>query len=122
MATAPRIAGICFIKLDGDQLEVSGGVEVPINDTVRETKAGPNGPAGFSEVAVIPSVKVSAFLTPDFPREKVAQSTDMTITAELANGKTYVLSGAFLVGDASAKQDDGTVDLEFNGLKGMWQE
>ena len=45
----------------------------------------------------------------------------MTITAELANGKVYTLSGAWLEGETSAKGDDGTVDLEFAGLKGIWQ-
>lgn len=120
MAT-PKIAGTVFIKLDGEQLEVSGGVECPISSVMRETKMGPNGPGGYSEMAQLPYIKVSAFLRPEFPREKVTESVDMTITAELANGKVYVLSNAYHVGESAAKNDDGTVDLEFNGATGIWQ-
>lgn len=118
---APRIAGTCFIKANSTQLEVSGGVECPINKTVRETKMGATGPAGYSEMAQQPYVKVTAFVKPDFDIDLVANSVDLTVTAELANGKVYVLSSAYLVGEAAAKNDDGTVDLEFNGLKGIWQ-
>jgi len=88
---AKRVAGICFVKADSAQLEVQGGVECPASET------------------------------PDFPRKTLTESTDMTITAELANGTTYVLSGAYLVGEPAVNGDEGTIELEFNGMKGIWQ-
>lgn len=121
MASAPRIAGICFVKADSSQFEVSGAVECPLNSVVRETKMGASGVAGFSEMAQKPYIKLTAFVKPDFDIDKVTKSTDLTVTAELANGKVYVLSSAYLVDEATAKNDDGTVDLEFNGIKGIWQ-
>lgn len=33
----------------------------------------------------------------------------------------YTLSGAFIVGDAALKGDEGKADLEFNGKKGDFQ-
>lgn len=118
---APKVAGTCFIKVDSSQLEVSGGVECPLNETVKETKMGSNGPAGYSEVAQLPYVKVTAFVKPDFDIDKIVNGKDITVTAELANGKVYVLSQAYVVGEPALKNDDGTVDLEFNGMKGIWQ-
>lgn len=118
---AKRVAGICYVKVDGEQLEVSGGIEVPIVDVKRETVMGLAGPAGLKETALEPYVKVSAIFMPAFPIDKLRTSIDMTVTAEMANGKVYTLSGAFLKGEPSAKGEDGTVELEFGGNKGQWQ-
>lgn len=116
-----RVAGICYIKVDGEQLEVQGGVECPISDVMRETVMGVAGPAGFKETAQRPYVKVSAVLVPNFPRDKISKGTDMTVTAEFPNGTVYTLSGAYLEGEPAAKADDGLTELEFSGRKGQWQ-
>ncbi len=118
---AKRVAGICYIKVDGEQLEVSGGVECPIVDVKRETVMGLAGPAGLKETALEPFIKLSAIFMPNFPLSTLQSNTEMTVTAELANGKVYTLSGAFLKGEPSVKGEDGTVDLEFGGKKGQWQ-
>jgi len=118
---AKRVAGICFVKADSAQLEVQGGVECPASDTNRETVMGSAGPAGYKETARVPYIKLTAIVTPDFPRKTLAESTDMTITAELANGTTYVLSGAYMVGEPAINGEEGTIELQFEGTKGIWQ-
>lgn len=118
---AKRVAGICYIKVDGEQLEVSGGVECPIMDVKRETVMGLSGPAGLKETAMEPTLKVTAIFMPGFPLDALRNNTELTITAELANGKVYTLSGGFLKGEPTAKGEDGTVELEFGGKKGQWQ-
>lgn len=118
---AKRVAGICYIKVDGEQLEVQGGVEVPLVDVKRETVMGLAGSAGYKETAQEPYTKVTAIFVPSFPVDKLRDSTDMTVTSELANGKVYTLSGAFLKGEPAVKADEGTIDLEFGGTKGQWQ-
>ena len=118
---AKRVAGIAYIKMDAEQLEVSGGIEVPLVDVKRETVMGVSGPAGYKETALEPYVKLSAIFMPNFPLDTLRTNTDMTITAELANGKVYTLQGAFVKGEPSVKGEDGTVELEFGGTKGQWQ-
>lgn len=118
---AKRVAGICYIKVDGEQLEVSGGVECPITDLKREAVMGLSGVAGLKETCLEPYIKLTAIFMPAFPLETIRTNTEMTITAELANGKVYTLSGAYLKGEPAAKGDDGTVELEFGGKKGQWQ-
>ena len=117
---AQRVAGICYIKVDGEQLEVSGGIECPLMEVKRETVMGSNGPAGFKETALEPYVKVSAIFMPGFPLATLQANTNMTVTAEFPNGKVYTLSGAFVKGEPMAKADDGTAELEFGGLRGQW--
>lgn len=112
-----KVAGTAYFKVDGAQLVIDGGVEAPLSNVKRETIV----PGYYKEEDLPAYLKVTAVLTPDFPLKKVTEGTDMTITAELKNGKVYVLSGAYLVGEPSAKSDDGTTELEFNGNKGSWQ-
>lgn len=121
MAQAPRVAGTCYFKVDGEQLELKGSLECPITDKTLEAVSGLTGVAGYKEIHRVPFIKGAFIFTPSFPLEKLNEGRDMTVTAELANGKVYTLSGAFLVGDPSAKGDDGEVELEFNGVKGIWQ-
>lgn len=116
-----RIAGTCFVKIDGDQFDLKGGVECPVSNNVKETQMGTNGPGGYSEMAQRPFIKLTAFVPPNFPLATISSRDDMTITAELANGKVYVLSNAWLEGEATVKNDDGTTDLEFSGMNGQWQ-
>ncbi|HBC6916883.1 MULTISPECIES: phage tail tube protein, partial [Enterobacteriaceae] len=52
---------------------------------------------------------------------KITSSDEMTITAELANGQVYVLSSAWLHGEANHNAEEGTVDLEFHGEEGDYQ-
>lgn len=119
---AKRVAGIVYVKMDGAQLEVGeAGVEAPLTDMMRETVKGTTGVAGFKETHRTPSMKVTAIFRDDFPLEKVREGTDLTVTAEFPNGKVYTLSGAYVVGEPSAKSSDGTVELEFEGEKGIWQ-
>lgn len=116
-----RVAGICYIKVDGTQLEVKGSVEVPLTETKKETVMGTAGAAGYKEEPIAPFVKLTAIFTADFPLAKVQTGTGMTITAELPNGKVYTLSNAQLVGDPTVKVDEGELELQFDGDKGMWQ-
>jgi hypothetical protein len=116
-----RVAGICFVKADGVQFDVSGGLEVPLAQFKRETVMSVNGPAGMKETVNEPYIKLTAINTADFPTSKLQQSTEMTVTAEFPNGTVYVLSEAFLKGEGPVKADDGTIELEFGGRKGMWQ-
>lgn len=116
-----RVAGTVYFKVDGQQLEVSGGVEVPLGNFVREAVMGVNGPAGYKETARVPAVKLSAIFRDDFPIDLITDGDDMTITVEMPAGQVYTLSSGYMVGEPSAKADDGTVDLEFNGMRGQWQ-
>lgn len=116
-----RVAGTCYIKVDGQQLEVSGGVEVPTTDKNRESVLGSSGVAGFKETHRAPYVKVTAIFRDDFPLQMLADGTDMTVTAELPAGQVYTLSSAYQVGEPSAKADDGTIEITFEGLRGQWQ-
>ncbi|WP_166359284.1 phage tail tube protein [Pseudomonas akapageensis] len=112
-----KVAGTCYVKVDGAQLTITGGCEAPLSDKKRETVV----PGYYKEEDLAPYLKVSAVHTSDFPLKALVSGTDMTVTCEFKNGKVYVLSGAYLVDEPSSKGDDGTIELQFDGNKGTWQ-
>lgn len=118
---AKRVAGICYIKVDGTQLEVKGGVEAPLSTVTREAVMGLTGPAGYKETAQEPYIKLSAIFTADFPLQTITQGINMTVTAEMANGKVFTLTGAYLRGEPAGNAEEGTVELEFSGTNGVWK-
>ncbi len=118
---AKRIAGVCYVKVDGAQLTIKGGLEAPISSSMRTGVMAADGPAGFKETPVQPSLKVTALFTDDFPLATLQKGTDMTITGEFANGRVYTLSEAHLATETMAKGEEGEIELEFHGQAGAWQ-
>ncbi|GFM89567.1 phage tail protein [Pseudomonas cichorii] len=114
---AQKVAGTCYIKVDGTQLTITGGGEAPLMNIKRETVV----PGYFKEVDKAPSLSFTAVHTPDFPLKALTTGVDMTITCEFQNGKIYVLSGAYLVDEPTSKGEEGTIELKFDGNQGSWQ-
>jgi hypothetical protein len=116
-----RLAGTCYIKIDGVQIEVAGGLEAPLAKVKKEPVVAAGRVVGYKETVIPPYVKVSAILLPDFPREKLSSGDDMVVTADFANGDVYTLDKAWFGGESAHKAEDGTADLEFGGLDGNWK-
>lgn len=114
------LAGTCYVKVNGEQLSLNGSLTCTMNEVTREAILGSTGVAGYSETPIAPSISGTFVVTPDFPMQTIVDDTDMTVTAELANGMVYTLSGAFVSGEVSYSPSDGTVQLTFTGEKGNW--
>lgn len=112
-----KVAGTAYVKVDGEQLTITGGAEAPLMDVKRETV----WPGFFKEEELPPSLKMTALMPQGFPIKKLVNGRDMTVTCEFNNGRVYVLSGAYLVDEPSFKGDDGTLELQFDGVNGSWQ-
>ncbi|PTT31895.1 MULTISPECIES: phage tail tube protein [unclassified Pseudomonas] len=112
-----KVAGTVYVKVDGEQLTITGGAEAPLMDVKRETV----WPGFFKEEKLAPYIKMTALMPQGFPIKKLTKGYDQTVTCEFANGKVYVLSGGYLVDEPAAKGEDGTVELQFDGVNGSWQ-
>ena len=111
------VAGTAYVKVDGAQLTITGGAVAPLMSVKRESVA----PGFYKEEDLVPHLKISAIYTPDLDIKKITNGRDMTVTCEFKNGKVYVLAGAYLVDETTLKGDDGTIELQFDGIKGTWQ-
>lgn len=116
-----RIGGTCYIKVDGLQLSLTGGIEVPMNTALKESVMGLDGSVDYKETHRAPYTKGTFKVPKNFPYDKLTSSDQMTVTSELANGQVYVLSEAFVAGEANHNAEEGTVDIEFNGSEGFYQ-
>ncbi len=112
-----KVAGTCYVKVDGNQLVLSGAVEAPLNKVTRETIVK----GYYKEEDAVPFLKVEALGVKESDFQSIAAGTNMTVTAEFANGSVYTLSGAYIIGEANYSSDEGKVSLEFNGTEGDWQ-
>ena len=48
----PRIAGTCYFKIDGQQLSMTGGIEVPMNTKVNDDVIGLDGSVDRKETQI----------------------------------------------------------------------
>lgn len=115
-----RIGGTCFFKIDGNQLSLTGGIEVPLKKTVKESVTGLDGSNDYTEKFRAPFIKGTFKVPKDFPLDDLDRD-DMTITAELANGWVYVLKNAWVEGEADHNAEEGTAELQFSGAEGFHQ-
>lgn len=110
------IGGTCYFKVDGNQLELSGGVTVDVDENEREGVA----PGWFTEKDNIPSIEGEFFIPKDFPIDTITTNTSMTITAELKSGRVAVLSEAYRTGKLEVDGEKGTAKIKFEGKSGKW--
>lgn len=115
-----RIAGTCFFKIDSDQLSLTGGIETPLNTSVKESITGLDGSNDYKETFRAPFIKGTFKVPKDFPLDKLSRD-DMTITAELANGWVYVLKNAWVEGEVNHNAEEGTAEIQFSGAEGFHQ-
>ncbi len=112
-----KVAGTCYVKVDGQQLVITGGCEAPLSKVKRESLA----PGQFKEEDLVPFLKVDALKTKGIDWAKLTNATNMTVTCEFRDGSVYVLAGAYTVDEVNVTGDDGKVPLHFNGESGEWQ-
>lgn len=113
-----RIAGTAFLKADGAQYLLAGSLTVSIDNLERDGKAGLSGVAGYGEAPRVPFIEGEVFLTADLSTATLLAMTNVTVTAELANGRTYVLSNAWTAKARELNAADGTTTVRFEGMRG----
>jgi hypothetical protein len=109
-------AGTCFLRLDGNMIALDGDWKVQPNSKQRTGKAGPSGGLGFIEQNVIPSISGTAADSGSFSIQGLASITNSTVTLELVNGKTYILSQAWWSGESEVDVMEGKIPVKFEGL------
>lgn len=111
-----KVAGTCYVKIDGTQLTLNGGIRTPPNTKTRETVVK----GKFKETERIPYIDMTIVVDDETDLDTLSEATDMTCTAELANGKTYVLEGGYLVDEPELDSEEGTCDIRIEGSSGRY--
>src|SRR5262245_27245339 len=113
---ADRVAGIAFIKVDGDQLPLRGNFKCSPSSLSREGVGGQDGVHGYKEMPHIPSIVGDVTLDPGVSITRLERITNATVTAKLANGRLYVLTEAWAKGPFELDTVDGKTEVAFEGI------
>jgi len=114
--TTNRLAGTTYLSVDGQSYMLAGEVTYSVSRVKRTTISGPSGPQGYSE-ELIPG-HISATLR-DAGGLTVADfnaMTNVTVTVELANGKTISGGNMWTVDSQEVKSGEATFDVKWEGL------
>ena len=111
-----RFAGTAYLTAAGKMYDLRGGLIVSPSRIKRESVAGQDGVHGFIETQLVPFIKAELSPTDGLSIAELDAMTDITVTAQLANGKNYVLSGAWSAGAHEIGTADGKVAVEWRGL------
>lgn len=111
-----RIGGIIFVTIDGSQAQARGNFTVSPSSVKREGIAGQDSVHGYTEMPIVPGIKGDLSTTADLSIEDLQGITNSTIMAQLANGKTYVLSQAWTKAAFEIDSAEGKVGVEFEGM------
>jgi hypothetical protein len=110
-----RIGGTAFLKVDGVQVSLRGTLTIMPSNVTREGIAGMDGVHGFKETPRVPSIEIQISKTPEIKLTTLAGWTGKTVTADCADGTTFVLNDAFVSGDVSLDGNEGAVTVKFEG-------
>lgn len=112
--TTNRLAGVAYITVDGANYRLVGELSYGPSKVKRDTLTGQDAVHGYSEMPV-PGFISGTFR--DAGGLKVADfnaMTNVTVVAELANGKTVIGRNMWQVGEAlEVKTQEATVDVRW---------
>jgi hypothetical protein len=111
-----RIGGTAFLKVDGDLYPLRGNFTVSPSPVERAGVAGQDYVHGFTELPRVPYIEGDVSLVKELSVEDVANITNSTVTAELANGKVYTLREAWCRAALELNTRDGQTRVRFEGV------
>src|SRR5688572_25766742 len=98
---ASRIGGTLFVAYNGTRLAVRGNWSVGFGRPKREAVVGMDQVHGYKETPQAGFIEGEASALPDLDVPALLDLRDVTITAELANGKVAVLREAWQAGEGT---------------------
>jgi Phage tail tube protein len=113
---AQRVAGIAFLKVDGDLLPLRGNFTVSPTALERAGIAGQDYVHGYSELPRVPYIEGDVTLHPTVSIEDIERQTNVTVTAELANDHTYVLREGWCTSALELNTRDGQTRIRWEGI------
>lgn len=118
-----RIAGVAYLSVDGKTLPLVGEFEYMPSSVKREAMTGIDRVHGYKEVPVPGWIKASIRDAGGLLVSDLNAMTNVTVTCQLANGKTVTGRNMWQNGDGpSGKSDEATIEMEWNGVDGSVTE
>ncbi|HDR9036122.1 phage tail tube protein [Burkholderia arboris] len=109
------LAGTASVSVDGQTYMVSANFKYSPGKKTRESLTGMDGVHGYKEKWRAPSIAMQLRDWGGLTVENVNGMTNVTVVAELANGKTIIGRNMWSVEDQEVDSEDAVFDVKFEG-------
>lgn len=114
-----KVGGIAYVKIDENQYPLRGNLKYAPGKRERESVVGQDGEVhGIKEMGKAPFIEMDVTDRGDISIEQLQDITDGTVTAELNNGKVFVLKNAAVMNQIENDTAEGQFTLRFEGKEG----
>ena len=110
-----RRGGIIFLQIDGETLDAKGNFTYNLGRPMREAVVGHDNVHGYKEVPQVAFIEGEITDRGTLDLSGVLQADEVTVTLNLANGKTVVLRDAWFSGEGTGNTEEGNVAVRFEG-------
>jgi Phage tail tube protein len=114
---AIRFAGVAHVMVDGNQEPLRGDLTISPNSLERTMIAGQDGIHGYQELPRVPYIECSLSTMPQVSVDQLEQGVNVTVLAQLANGKQYSLQEATCKGGIEINARDGQMRIRWEGTR-----
>ncbi len=112
---AGRVGGTCHVLVDGVQQSAKGEFTYNLGAPKREPVIGEDGVHGYSEQHQVSRIEGEITDNESLDLEGLVNMNGVTVTLELANGKTITQPNSWYAGDGDVRTREGNVQFLFHG-------
>lgn len=116
MASKQRRGGTLSLTVNGVRQDAKGSFSYNLGKPKREAIIGADGVHGYKELPQAPMIEGEITDRGDLDLAAFVETTDATVTLQLANGKTVVLRNAWFAGEGTVQTEEGNIACRFEGL------
>lgn len=109
-----RIGGTIYVKVDGKQYSAKGSWTYNLGGETRSTETGADGVHGYTGMPRAPFIEGAITDSKDTDVKVLQELDGVTVTLELANGKTAIFQDAWYSGEGNITTEAGEIAARFD--------
>lgn len=110
-----RRAGLLQLQTSGEIQDAKGDFDYNLGVVKRTAVVGRDGVHGFKEEPQVAFIEGTITDRGTLDVKALANGTDVTVTLNLANGKTVVLRNAWFAADGNVNTGEGEIKVRWEG-------
>ena len=114
--TTNRVSGTAYLTVDGTSYPLVGELQYCVSSVTRETVVGQDTVHGYKEKPHPGYISGTFRDTAGLTVANINSMTNVTVIAELANGKNIVARNAWTVEVQEVKTEEGTFDVRWEAM------
>jgi hypothetical protein len=111
--TNNRRAGRIYLKIDGVLHDAKGSFSYNLGQDKRDGIIGADGVHGYKETPQIPFIEGAVTDASELDLEALTGQDNVTVTLELVNDKTIVLSNAWFAGEGTVTTEEAEIAVRW---------